>query len=341
MNSASSLPDPTPVTDLIEAFRRSKTMFAAAKLGIFDLLEGQALPPSAVAEKLGTHPDATARLLEACVSLQLLQMEGGFFRNTPAASTYVFSGSDRALIGYVLYSNDASFALWQHLEDAVREGTPRWQQTFGWPAPIFEHFFSTEDKLRTFIRAMHGFGVMTSPAVARAFDLTPFTHLVDLGGATGHLTVAACEAYEHLRGTVFDLERVVAIAREEVAKSSAKDRIDFVVGDFFADALPPADLYALGRILHDWSEPKIAVLLRRVYEALPSGGALLIAEKLLFDDKSGPVHGHMQSLNMLVCTEGKERSFPEYQALLSAAGFDQIEMQWTGEPVDAILARKR
>src|SRR5262249_22676248 len=155
---------------------------------------------------------------------------------------------------------------------------------------------------------MHGYGVLSSPRVVAAFDLSRFRKLVDLGGATGHLAVAACELYPQLRAAVFDLAPVVEFAREQVRLSTAADRIELVPGDFFCDDLPEADLYAVGRILHDWSEEKIRRLLGKIYERLPGGGGLLIAEKLLAADKSGPTHAHMQSLNMLICTEGKERT---------------------------------
>ena len=335
------IPDPSPITDLIEGFRRSKTMFVAVNLGVFDLLERGPLPVEAIAQHLSTELGATARLLEACVGLDLLSNHADGFANTPLASVYLCKYSEHALTGYILYSNEALYALWANLEDAIREGTPRWAQTFGWPGPIFDHFFSTEEKMRTFLKGMHGFGVMSSPAVVREFDLSGFHVMADLGAATGHLTIAACEAWPNLRGVVFDMEKVLATAREEVAKSDAQDRITFVAGDFFADVLPAADLYALGRILHDWPPHKIDLLLRRIYESLPIGGGILIAEKLLFDDKSGPVHAQMQSLNMLVCTEGKERTLGEYRALLEAAGFRDVEGKRTGKAVDAILARKR
>jgi acetylserotonin N-methyltransferase len=110
-----------------------------------------------------------------------------------------------------------------------------------------------------------------------------------------------------------------------------------IAGDFFVDPLPAADLYSLGRILHDWSEEKIARLIAKIYAALPLGGGLLIAEKLLQPDY---VSGHMQSLNMLIVTEGRERSAVEYEALLRAAGFSKVDSRRTGAPVDAILAIK-
>jgi acetylserotonin N-methyltransferase len=333
-------PDPAPIIELMEGFRHSKTMFAAVSLGVFDLLAEGPLDGGEISVRLHTNPDAMQRLLEACVGLQLLTFDGGRFANSPAADVYLRQSSDRALTGYVLYSNNALYQMWEHLEDAVREGTPRWQQTFGWPGPIFGHFFSTPEKMRTFTMGMHGLGVSTSPAVVRAFDLSRFSKIVDLGAATGHLAIAACEAWPELHGVVFDMEKVIAVAREFVAKSAAHNRIALQVGDFFLDELPQADLYALGRVLHDWPEEKIGQLLRRILDRLPPSGGLLIAEKLLFEDRSGPVGAQMQSLSMLVCTEGKERSLSEYAALLKDAGFATVEGKRTGQYLDAILAVK-
>jgi acetylserotonin N-methyltransferase len=330
-----TLPDPKPVSNLIEAFRWSKTMFTTASLGIYDLLPATA---RSLAQALQLNPDALERLLDGNVGLELLDKRGEAYYNQPVADTYLRKDSPHSLIGYVLYSDRALYPMWAHLDDAIRQGTNRWQQTFGAQGAIFEHFFRTEDDMRTFVMGMHGFGVLSSPEVVRTFDLSRFHTLVDLGGATGHLTIAACEAYSLLRGVVLDLSRVVPIAQEMVAKSHAADRIKCVAGDFFLGELPEGDLYALGRILHDWSEPKIELLLRRIHNRLPKGGALLIAERLLNDDKSGPVNALMQSLGMLICTEGKERTLEEYRALLLTAGFSQVEGRKTGRAVDAILA---
>lgn len=300
------------VLDLIDAFRRSKTMFAAVELGIFD---GQR---PADCKELG-------RLMEACVSLGLLEKQGQRYVNTPVAEKYLRSDSPDTLTGYIRYSNSALYPMWGHLEDAVREGTHRWQQTFGLDGPIFSHFFRTEEAMRDFQRGMHGFGLLSSPAVVAAFDLSGFRRLVDLGGGTGHLAHAARERYPKLETAVFDLPVVARIWPGTIA------------GDFFTDPLPEADLYSLSRILHDWSEEKIRTLLAKIHAALPPGGGLLIAEKLL---EAQYVSAHMQSLNMLVATEGRERTAGEYEALLRAAGFSKIDSRRTGAPLDAVLAIK-
>lgn len=296
--------------DLIEAFRRSKTMFVAVELGIFD----------------GARPancKALDRLLGACAALGLLERRGDDFVNTPEADKYLRSDSPDSLTGYIRYSNRVLYPMWEHLQDAVCEGTHRWKQTFGWDGPIFSHFFKTDEAMREFLMGMHGVGLLSSASVVAAFDLSRFHHLVDLGGATGHLAEAARARYPHLQTTVFDLPNVATMFP------------GVSPGDFFADPLPPGDLYVTGQILHDWTEAKIDRLLRKIYDALPDGGGLLIVERLLED-----VPAHMQDLNMLIVTEGRERTAEEYAELVKRAGFSSVESRRTGARVDATLAIK-
>jgi acetylserotonin N-methyltransferase len=279
-------------------------------------------------------------LLDACAGLGLLDKDGAKYRNTPAASKYLVRKSPDTLTGYILYSNDVLYKLWGNLEYAVQEGTHRWSQTFGFDGPLFSHFFRTEEAMRTFLMGMHGFGILSSPVLVRAFDLSSFRRMVDLGGATGHLCIAACEAYPNLCGVVFDLPQVTGLAREQVERSNAANRIEITGGNFFEDPLPQADLFALGRVLHDWTEEKLLKLLRKIHAALPADGGVLICEKLLDEDRRGPVAAQMQSLNMLVCTEGRERTLAEYTDLLRQVGFHNVQGVRTGAPLDAILARK-
>jgi len=187
---------------------------------------------------------------------------------------------------------------------------------------------------------MHGFGLISSPHVVSAFDLSRFHCLVDLGGATGHLAVAACQRYPHLKAAVFDLPEAIPLAREIVGESGVAARVGFAGGDFFVDPLPAGDLYAVGRILHDWSEDKVTRLLARIFHQLPAGGGLLIAEKLLLEDQSGPRWAQMKDLNMLTCTEGKERTLAQYESLLKQAGFADVQGCRTPSPLDAVLAIK-
>lgn len=329
-----SLPDPAVVLDLIEAFRRSKTMFAAVRMGIFERLQQSPAHAAQLAAEIGANEDALARLLDACAALGLLSKQNGVYRNLPVADEYLCASSPNTLHGYIVYSDEALYPMWGRLEDAVREGMPRWKQVFGVEGAIFSGFFRSEAAMRDFLRGMHGFGILTSPRVVAAFDLSRFRTIVDLGGATGHLAIAACDRYPEMRGIVFDLPAVIGTA------ATLHERVEFRPGDFFQDALPEGDLYALGRILHDWGEEKILALLGKAFNSLPPGGGVLIAEKLLAEDGVGPLPANMQSLNMLVVTEGRERTLSEYVRLLESAGFRNVEGRRTGVALDAVLALK-
>ena len=334
------LPDSSPILELIEAFRRSKAMFAAVSLGVFDALENQPQDVPALAEKLQVKADPLERLLDACVGLKLLRRRDAIYENEPVSSTYLRRSSPQTLTGYILYSNDVLFRLWSHVEDAVRQGTPRWEQAFGIEGSIFEHFFRTEEAKEVFVQGMHGLGILSSPKVVASFDLSRFRRMVDLGGATGHLAIAACERNPALHAVVFDLPEVIEVARVYARSSPAASRIDVIAGDFFKDELPETDLFTLGRILHDWSEDKIRPLLAKTFASLTSGGGILLAEKLLSEDRSGPISAQLQSLNMLMCTEGKERTLSEYKTLLEEAGFQNVQGKLTGSTLDVIFATK-
>ena len=332
--------DPTVVLELLEAFRRSKIMFAGVSLGIFDSLAPAPATAVDLASKLQCDPDSLLRLLESLVGLQLLRRDGELFANTPAAHAYLTSDSDQRMTGYINYSNRVMWSLWANLEDAIREGTHRWKQTFGWDGPIFASLFKTDEAMREFLMGMHGFGMMTSPQVVAAIDLSRFKRLVDLGGATGHLAIAACRRYPSIQATVFDLPQAIPLAKEIVGQTEVAERISFCAGDFFSDPLPPADLYWLGRIVHDWSAEKIEVLLKKIFAALPSGGGIALGEKILSEQKDGPRWAQLQDINMLLVTEGRERSLTEYEGLLRSVGFEQVTGYRTPSPLDVVLAIK-
>ena len=333
-------PDATLVLDYIHAFRSSKIMFTAVQLGIFDELHKAPQTSAKLASKLKLDPLATQRLLDACVALRLLDRDDGIYQNTAAATRYLVSSSPQTLSDYIRYSDRSLYRLWTHLDDAVREGTNRWEQAFGSKDALFDYYYRDPDAMADFLRGMHGFGQLSSSKIVRVFDLSRFAQLADLGGGTGHLAIAACEAYPNLQATVVDLPRIEVVTREYLEHSPVRDRISFVARDFFADPLPPADLYSLGRILHDWDDERIHRLLQKIYAALPSGGGLLIAEALLDDNRTGPPYAYMQDVNMLVCTEGRERTSTDYRTLLESAGFVEVRSQRTGSVLDALLSLK-
>ena len=336
-------PDPVarPVLELIDGFRASKALFVAVSLGVFDRLHENASTTAELAAELDCAPHALERLLGALAAKGLLSVDPhGRFSNLEPATRFLRTDSPETMTGYILYSDRILYRLWGRLEDAIHEGSNRWAQEFGAKEGIFDHFFSSDADKETFLRGMHGLGLMSSPKAVAAFDLSRFRTMADIGGGTGHLVTEACRRYSGLRGVVYDLPGVKPVAERYIREAGLQDRVEVLGGDFFVDELPEADLYALSRILHDWSDDKVRALLRRAYDKLPSGGGLLLCEQLLTTRKDGPATSLLQSLNMLICTEGRERSAAEYDALLKEAGFAEVRTAKLHAPVDVLLATK-
>jgi hypothetical protein len=97
---------------------------------------------------------------------------------------------------------------------------------------------------------------------------------------------------------------VAPVFEHYVGKHGLQERLSFAPGDFFADDLPKADVLTMGHVLHDWDLDDKRTLIEKAYEALPDGGALVVYEAIIDDDRSQNAFGLLMSLNMLIETEG-------------------------------------
>src|SRR5205823_10832723 len=101
------------------------------------------------------------------------------------------------------------------------------------------------------------------------------------------------------------------------------DRIMFVPGNMFADALPAqADVILLSNILHDWDVPQCEALLKRCAAVMKAGGRLVIHDVFLDDDLCGPLPLALYSAALFTLTEGRAYSAAEYRSMLAKAGLE-------------------
>uniref|UniRef100_A0A8C0VAY6 Acetylserotonin O-methyltransferase like n=1 Tax=Cyanistes caeruleus TaxID=156563 RepID=A0A8C0VAY6_CYACU len=340
LQSASKLP--SKILELMDGFRASKALFVASKLKIFDHLKDKG-PMKAVdiASDVGTSVCGTERLLDACASLGLLEKTPQGYSNTDSANTYLTSDGKYSLHGYIIHSNDHLWPLFTNLESAVKEGSRQNHRAFGKKADdLFKDYYHSQEVKQRFMAAMHSIANLTARDVATAFDLSQFKSACDLGGCTGALAHELVQVYPNLKVTVFDLPEVIANTSYFQPSGQHTAPVTFVSGDFFKDNLPEVDLYILSRVLHDWSDEKVHVLLSKISAVCRPGCAILLAEMVLDDEKKNRSTALLQSLNMLVQTEGKERSGSEYQALLEQHGFTNVKIRVTGNLLDVILCVK-
>ncbi|KAM9802742.1 acetylserotonin O-methyltransferase [Syngnathus typhle] len=337
---------PRKILEYMEGFLVSKTLFTACELGVFDVLScaGRPLSADEISQAVGASLDGTQRLLAACCGLQLLethqQNDQVCYSNTEQASLYLTRSGPATLYHSIQYSSRTIYLCWHYLTDAVRDGTNQYEKAFGVSSKdLFQALYRSDEEMVKFMQLMNSIWNICGRDVLTAFDLSPFKVICDLGGCSGALAKQCTSAYPECAVTIFDLPRVVQTSREHFVKE-ADHKISFIEGDFFKDDLLEADLYILARILHDWTDERCVELLSRVHRACKPGGAILLVEALLHEDGSGPLTAQLYSLNMLVQTEGRERTGAEYSALLAAAGFAKIQYRLTGKIYDAVLGLK-
>uniref|UniRef100_A0A2K5L246 Acetylserotonin O-methyltransferase like n=1 Tax=Cercocebus atys TaxID=9531 RepID=A0A2K5L246_CERAT len=335
-------PFPTRLLELLDGFKLSKALLTACKLKVFDWLKDEA-PQRApdIASKVDASVCGTEKLLDVCAAMGLLEKTEQGYSNTETANLYLASDSEYSLHGFMLQNNDVIWNLFTYLEFAIREGRNQHHRLLGKKVEdLFQDAYdrSPDTQLR-FMQAMHGVAKLTARQVATAFDLSRFSSACDVGGCTGALARELAREYPRLQVTVFDLPDVVELAVHFQPAGPQAAQIHFAAGDFFRDPLPSAELYVLCRILHDWSDDKVHKLLSKVAESCKPGAGLLLVETLL-DEKREVQGGLIQSLNMLVQTEGRERSRGEYQCLLELHGFHQVQVVHLEGVLDAMLATR-
>jgi len=328
--------------DVALGFVTSQAFVSAHDLGLFDALTPVPASIEEIARQIDIRPVACRRLLMLLVSLGFVERDGDRFRNSEIGE--LCSSRSTVKLGATSRINPF-YAMTAHLTDALREYSPRWQQTLGiTPADAFAALYADPAGLREFVDLMNAISVPQGRLIAERLDFAPYSCIMDVAGGPGGQSIAIGVRHPHLRGIITDLEPVCVVARENIAASGLNDRFAAVAADLIAGPYPAgADVILLGHILHDWSDEVCDRILRNCAAALPPGGTLLISESVLHDDFSGSTLTHVKDLLMLLANESgaRERSESEYRELLDAAGFEVTNLLRLDAPRDLLVARKR
>jgi hypothetical protein len=295
-----------PSADRIEqvafGFMASKVLFSAIEFGLFTELAKAPLDAEAVRQRLGLHPRSVKDFLDALVAVSLLERRGEMYSNAADTDFYLDRAKSSYIGNFFEMWSVRGYPFWGSLGEAMTTGKPQNEIKRG--EDIFEAVYAIPDRLRLFLRSMTGHSLPSALAIAEKFPWRKYKTFADIGTAQGCLPVQVALANPHLNGAGFDLPAVRPFFEEYVASFGLHDRIQFRPGDFFNDSMPTADVLVMGMILHDWNLESKRLLLKKAYEALPTGGALIVYEHLIDDDRRKNLAGLLMSLMMLIETQG-------------------------------------
>lgn len=333
-------PNPEHILQVGTGFFATKTLLSAIELNLFTELAKEPGDLATLEKKLGLHPRSSRDFLDALVALGFLAREEGIYRNTTDTDVFLDKAKPSYLGGMLEMCNHRLYGFWGNLTTGLRTGLPQNEIASG-ETGLFEGLYADPDRLKGFLRAMSGLSHGANIAIAQNFPWADYRTVCDVGTAQGDLVVQIAKANTHLEGIGFDLPPVAPIFEEYVRENNLDGRVRFATGSFFTDPMPKADVITMGHILHDWNLEEKRMLIGKAYDALPEGGAVIIYEALIDNDRSKNAFGLLMSLNMLIETPGGfDYTGADCEGWLREAGFRETRVQHLTGPDSMVVGIK-
>ncbi|MGE5240361.1 MAG: methyltransferase [Bacteroidota bacterium] len=337
-------PDPGHILQTATAFWASKVLLTAIEFNLFTVLGDRTLTAAQLGKELGIHPRGIYDFFDALVAARFLDRKGdgpgGLYRNTADTATFLNKKSPAYIGGMPEMLNARLYGHWSYLGEALRTGQPYNEARYS-GKPFFEEIYSDQIRLGQFLEAMSGLQAGNFRLLADKFDFSRYQTVSDIGGALALLSRILGARHPHLSLKTFDLPPVASLAQRHIDGSGMSDRIKVVSGDFFVDELPKADVVTMGNILHDWNLDKKKVLIRKAYDALPEGGALIAIENVIDDARRENLFGLLMSLNMLIeLGDAFDYTGADFRTWCREAGFRRFEIISLAGPSSAAIAYK-
>jgi SAM-dependent methyltransferase len=292
----------------------ARTVMAATRLDIFESLADRPLTADEVAQRCGTHPRATEKLLNALVGVGCLQARGGHYSLRRSARSWVLaegknSFRDQNLLHYL------EWRWWEHCEEYVRTGQP-----------LRVHQNMTAEEWGVYQRGMRSGIELPAQWVARRLRLSRTAQqMLDIGGGHGYFSVAICRRYPQLRATILDLPEAIEHAAPLLAKERMGDRIVHRAGNALTEDLGVSqyDLVFMAALVHHFDDRTNRQLMQTIGRALRPSGLVAIWEPVR-QDASGKIHqiGALFDLFFGLFSESGTWSAAEIAAWFRDAGLE-------------------
>ncbi len=318
----------SPLVEMAMGYARSRTLCAAARLGIADVLGDGERTVDQLATACQADPAALHRLLRALATFGIVsESKPATFVLTSMGAPLRKNTPDSAWAAIVFWA-DLLADSWSYLTECVRTGNTA-SEVMKREGVISR--WSKDPEAPAIFRAVMG----TGPAedympLAHAWNFSDRRVVADLGGGGGTLILALLETYPNMQGILVDRQESVDRATSRFAAQDLASRCALIAADLCQAVPAGADTYLLKHVLHGYSDDVARGILRNCRSVMPAEGRLLVIEFVLPDvfnrvDKELEQRA-MSDLNMLAVTGGKERGAAEWKELLLQAGFEVIRI---------------
>ena len=330
---------PEKILQLGFGFWASKTLLSAVELGLFTALAKGAADAETLRTQLRLHPRAARDFFDALVALGMLERQDGRYRNTAASAAFLDRAKPSYVGGLLEMANARLYGFWGSLTEALKSGQPQNEAKSG--ESFFHKLYQDPERLKGFAKAMTAVSFGPAMAIAAKFPWARYKTFADIGTAEGGLPVHLARAHAHLTGIGFDLPPVQPVFEAFVAANGLSQRLSFRGGDFMMDGLPAAEVFVMGHILHGFGLDDKLAILRRALAALPAGGALIVYDSIIDDERRENAFGLLMSLNMLIETEhGFDYTAADCMGWMRDAGFSRTRAEHLIGPDSMVIGVK-
>lgn len=315
--------DPMTVMRISSAYWHSSVLHVAHGLDVFSKLGDGPATAGELAAKCNADERGMELILIACVGLGLLEKHGETFSNGPVAQTFLVKGSPRYQGGIVSMFEDWVSA-WAKLKDAVVHGRP----------VVEKQHDKGEEATRTYIMGMLYRGIPQAQLLAEEVPLKGYKKMLDVGGGPGIFPIILTEKNPGLKADVFDLPQTLRVTRDIIKDFNAQDRVDTREGSYLQDPFGQGyDVVLLSSMISQEGPDVIKNIIKKSYDAMESGGTILIQEQFLDTDKSGPLLAALIGINQLIHTPaGRAYSAKEVADWAAEIGFKDLSFRPLPDP---------
>ena len=327
------------VFDLVAGFVYSQVLVACVRLHLFEILAAGPQTLDALASRLGLPADAAERLLSAAVSLRLVERRGAMFGLGALGAPIVGNAAVAAMVEH-------HALLYADLADPVAllrgdTGTGRLSRYWSYAASA-DPATADAQQVASYSTLMSASQPLVAGEILAAVPLHRCACLLDVGGGEGTFLLEAARRTPGLRVVLFDLPAVAERARQRFAAQGIAARSDALGGSFFDGELPRgADAATLIRVLHDHDDDKAALLLRKIHDALPPGGQLIVAEPMAQTPGAEAMGDAYFGLYLLAMGSGRPRTHRRIAQMLGDAGFVDVRHVPTDMPLQVRIVTAR
>jgi hypothetical protein len=315
-------------------------LWAGVELGLYDQLAAKPdMNLDEVASALGLSRQPARILMTGLTALGLvIRSPQGSYRNASLTEARLVKGKPgyaAPILGWqahIVYPGMQDFVA--SLKQNRNVGLGRFAGT---ESTLYQRLTHDKPLQKIFHDAMSSLSKQANSFLPAAMDFGKYKLVVDAGGGDGTNALAIASRYPAVKTCVFDSAPVCEYAKQNIQQAGMADRVFTWTGNFFNDPLPPeTDCVVYCHILTIWSMEHNRVLLKRAFDELPTGGAVVIFNMMGADDDSGPLSAALGSPYFLAIAtgEGMLHSWKDYEAALQDAGFKQTIRLDQGLPLD-------